>query len=83
MDGELVVCGVVASLILVSSSFLCLSSLYQEFLWLLYCVLRSITFPSSADIATFLGRDAHAFADDKDAVIVETEPMCLKVSQVI
>jgi hypothetical protein len=23
-------------------------------------------FPSAADIATFLGRDAHAFADDKD-----------------
>lgn len=31
-----------------------------------YIAVRSITFPSAADIATFLGRDAHAFADDKD-----------------
>jgi len=33
------------------------------------CSFASITFPSSADIATFLGRDAHAFADDKETRI--------------
>eukprot|EP00435_Cladocopium_sp_Y103_P071256 s1226_g37.t1 len=42
------------------------------------CSFASITFPSAADIATFLGRDAHAFADDKEtriALLLNRVPM--------
>ncbi|CAE6970998.1 PAPS1 [Symbiodinium natans] len=33
------------------------------------CSFASITFPSCVDVATFLGRSAHAFADDKETRI--------------
>mmetsp|Transcript_41577 Transcript_41577/g.96816 ORF Transcript_41577/g.96816 Transcript_41577/m.96816 type:complete len:738 (+) Transcript_41577:47-2260(+) len=33
------------------------------------CSFASITFPSCTDVATFLGRSAHAFADDKETRI--------------
>ncbi|CAE7704438.1 unnamed protein product [Symbiodinium sp. CCMP2592] len=40
------------------------------------CSFASITFPTCTDVATFVGRSAHAFADDKDGR--ETVHVCCR-----